>query len=86
MPGDKHQDMHLAEVRRLAQQYSAETIERCLQQELDEGSNPCYSDTEVEAVMNVLAKSEFVRSQMEQGEKMSEAIRELGRRIRAIQG
>jgi hypothetical protein len=86
MPGNKHQDLHLAEVRRLAQEYSAETIEKCLQQEIDEGSNPCYSDTEVEAVMNVLAKSEFVRSQMEQGKKVGEAIRELGKRIRAIQG
>lgn len=86
MARQPHQDMHLAEIRELAQRFSADTINKCMQQEIKEGSNPCYSDNEVEEVMNVLAKTEFVRSQMDEGKNLGEAIRELGRRIRAIQG
>ncbi len=86
MARQPHQNIHLAEIRELAQRFSADTIDKCMQQELEEGSNPCYSDSEVEEVMNILAKSQFVRSQMDGGKKPGEAIRELGRRIRAIQG
>ncbi len=86
MARQTHQDMHLAEIRELAQRFSADSIDKCMQQELEEGSNPCYSDSEVEEVMNVLAKSQFVRSRVDEGKNLSEAIRELGRRIRAIQG
>lgn len=78
-------DMHLTEIRELARRYSAEMIEKCLQQELASEENPCFEDKEIEEVINVLAKAEFVKSLMEQGQTLPEAIRELGRRIRAIQ-
>ena len=86
MPETERQDMHLGEIRDLAQRFTAREIEECMQLALQQGDNPCYTDSEVEQVMNILAKSQFVRSQLEQGKKPGEAIRELGRRIRAIQG
>ncbi|MDH5648043.1 MAG: hypothetical protein OEY67_00180 [Gammaproteobacteria bacterium] len=85
MTDSAQQDLHLAEIRELAQRYSAEMIEQCLQQALSQQENPCFDDDEVQKVVSVLAKAEFVKSLMSQGKTLSEAMRELGRRIRAVQ-
>jgi hypothetical protein len=39
-----------------------------------------------DAVIEDLSKAEVVRELMEQGMKISDALRELGRRIRAVYG
>ncbi|MGD9385744.1 MAG: hypothetical protein PVF28_04260 [Thioalkalispiraceae bacterium] len=82
----KHQAMHIAEIRDLAKRFDANTIEKCMQLALENKDNPCYSGGELEEVMNVLAKASFVKEQTDEGMSLAEAIRELGKRIRAVQG
>ena len=82
----QHKDMHLGEVRELAQRFSADLIDKCMEQEIAKGTNPCFEDGEIEEAMNVLARSRFVRAQMDEGKTLSAAVRELGKRIRSIQG
>ncbi|HKJ70218.1 MAG TPA: hypothetical protein VKA55_00495 [Gammaproteobacteria bacterium] len=78
--------IHLKEIRDLAERFSGDQIEGCIHHQLDAGSNPCAPDTGSEQAMNVLAKAEYVRGLMdEQGYSLSQAIRELGRRIRRVQ-
>jgi hypothetical protein len=83
---NEHAHLPLAEIRELARRFTPEQIETCIQAELEDKNNPCYQDQDIMEVVNVLAKAEFVRRQMEVGQSLPEAIRELGRRIRAAQG
>jgi len=78
--------MHIEEIRELAKRFSAESLDKCMQKVIHGQANECFNDGEVEDVMNVLAKAEFVKSQVNKGMSLSQAIRELGRRIRAAQG
>ena len=78
--------IHVKEIRELARRFSAEQIEKCIQAELEDKTNPCYQDEDIMTVVNVLSKAEFVKSLVEQGWRLPDAIRELGRRIRAAQG
>ena len=57
-----------------------------MQLALKNKANPCYVNNELEEVMNILAKANFVRSQVEQGNTLALAMRELGKRMRFIQG
>jgi hypothetical protein len=57
-----------------------------MEQALQGKHNPCYSAVAAEEVITVLAKAGFVKKQMQQGLLLAEAIRELGKRIRSIQG
>lgn len=79
-------DMHIDEIRELARRYSSGQIEQCMELALQNEDNPCFDDKEIEQVMNVLAKAEFVKAKMEEGSTLVDAMRELGRRIRAAQG
>jgi hypothetical protein len=74
----------IAEVRRLATVYGSEDIEQCMKQVLSEKVNSCYSGDDPAEVMNVLAKAGFVRDRMQQGCSLSEAMRELGKRMRIM--
>jgi len=89
MAGDQtppsHQDMHIGEIRELARRYSPDELEDCINRQLAEGSNPCDENGSTEEIINVLAKAEFVRTRTNDGMSLGEAIRELGRRIRAAQ-
>lgn len=76
---------HIADIRRLASRFDARAIEQCIQLALAKQANPCYSAEESTEVLNVLAKSSFVIGQMQEGLSLAQAIRELGRRMRAIQ-
>ena len=80
-----HQDMHIGEIRELAKRYSPDELEECINRQLAEGTNPCDENGSTEEIINVLAKAEFVRSRVNKGMSLGEAIRELGRRIRAAQ-
>lgn len=76
----------IQDVRDLAKRFNPQAIDQCMQLALEEKANPCYSANEIEDVMNVLAKASFVSGYMQKGHSMSEAIRELGKRIRSLQG
>lgn len=77
---------HIADIRRLASKFDSRAIEQCLQQALADQANPCYCAEENTEVMNVLAKSSFVIGQMQLGMTLAQSMRELGRRMRTLQG
>ena len=78
-------DLHLAEIRALAQRFRPEELEACIRDQLEEGANVCEPSGRTEEIVGVLAKAEFVKALTEKGFTLSEAVRELGRRIRAVQ-
>jgi hypothetical protein len=83
-PADR-EPVPIATIRRLARQFDADELERCLQSELRLGDNECIRDGTRDEIVGELAKAEFVRQQVERGVALPDAIRELARRIRAVQ-
>lgn len=79
------QDLHLREIQELARRLDTGKLEECMHQEMEQKFNVCAEEGSIEEVMNILAKAEFVRQRMEEGVSMRDAVRELGRRIRAVQ-
>ena len=75
----------IAEARKLASRFEANDIKSCLEQALQGMPNACYFNNDPGHVMDVLARAGFVRDLMQQGSPLSEAMRELGRRIRRMQ-
>lgn len=86
MNNQTNPNTHIADIRRLAGHYGASAIEQCIQLALADQANPCYSAQETSETMNVLAKTGFVIGQMQRGMTLAQAMRELGRRMRAVQG
>ncbi len=79
------EDIHIGEIRELAKRFTAEEIEGCINQQMQEGKNVCFAEGPAEHIINELAKAEFVRSRVEKGTPLTDAIRELARRIRQVQ-
>lgn len=79
------QSLNIKEIRDVANSFDTGSIESCLQLAMENQDNPCYENVELEEVMNVLAKANFVRGQVEQGITIAVAMRELGKRIRTLQ-
>jgi len=78
--------MDTRELRKLTEQFSLVQIETCIRQQVEKGENACEIVDDDDKVMTALSKAEVVRELMDQGMTFSEAIRELGRRIRAVYG
>ncbi len=81
--------MNIKEIKELAKRYTPEEIELCIDQTLKIGKptlKGCEVSGDIIEILNTLAKAETVRELMEQGMTEVEAIRELARRIRKIQG
>ena len=75
------------ELKKIVEKYSSEQLEACIRQQLEKGENACEVIEEADEVITDLSKAEVVRELMEQqGMKFSDALRELGRRIRAVYG
>jgi hypothetical protein len=81
----ERQEMHLKEIRELATRFTPEQIEGCIMQQIDEGTNICDISGTTEYVINELSKAGFVRDLMDKGMSMSNAVRELAKRIRLVQ-
>lgn len=77
--------MDVREIRELAAKFTPEQIDGCITQQIETGENVCLMDESTEKVISELSKAQFVRELVEQGTEMSEAIRELARRIRRVQ-
>lgn len=75
----------MTEIRELAGRFTPEQIEGCITQQLQIGENVCVSDASTEKVVNELSKAQFIRELIGKGYTMSDAIRELARRIRRVQ-
>ncbi len=75
----------IAEIRGLARKFTPEEIEACITRELKEGENPCTPPGPVDRVVDALAKAEWVRSRVDEGVPLQEAVRELAKKIRGVQ-
>ncbi len=78
--------MNTREIKQLAEKFTKEQLENCITQTIENGKNECEIDGEVLEVVNTLAKAQTVRELMDRGMSQMEAIRELARRIRQVQG
>ena len=78
-------DVHTREIRELADRFSVEQLERCLTEELDTGDNRCELTGPTGDVVSTLAEAELVREQVDRGVPLIDSIRELARRMRAVQ-
>ncbi len=76
--------MDTRELKKLAGKYSPEQLETCIRQQLEKGENACEIVDETDEVITALSKAEVVRELVDGGLTFSEALRELGKRIRAI--
>ncbi len=79
------EDLHIEEIRDLARRFIAEEIEGCINQQIQKGENICFTEGPSEHIINELSRAEFVRSHMEKGSSLTDALRELARRIRQVQ-
>ncbi|MBF0318992.1 MAG: hypothetical protein HQL01_04200 [Nitrospirae bacterium] len=79
------QHMPLKEVRELAQKFTPQEIETCISQQLQDGVNECRMGTSTDHVVNELSKAEFVRTKMESGVSLTDAMRELAKSVRRVQ-
>ncbi len=79
------QEIHIKEIKELAKKFTAEQLEGCISQQIQKGDNICLRGVQTEEVINELSKAEFVRDLMDRGMSMSDAVRELARRIRLVQ-
>ena len=78
--------MKSQDLKKIVDKYTAEQLEACIRQQLDKGENACEIVDGTDDVITDLSKAEVVRELMEQGMSFSDALRELGRKIRAVYG
>lgn len=76
--------MKSTELKKITEQFTLQQIEQCIGQQLAKGTNACNIIDETDKVITELSKATVIRELMDQGMSFSEALRELGRRIRAV--
>jgi len=78
--------MKTQNLKKIVEKYSPKQLEACIRQQLDKGENACEIVDGTDDVITDLSKAEVVRELMDKGMTFAEALRELGRRIRAVYG
>ncbi len=78
--------MEAKELKKLVDKYSVEQLENCIRQQVSKGKNECDVVDGSDEVISELSEAEVIREMMDEGRTFSEALRELGRRIRAVYG
>jgi cell fate (sporulation/competence/biofilm development) regulator YmcA (YheA/YmcA/DUF963 family) len=78
--------MKNVDLKKIVEKYSSEQLESCIRQQLEKGENACEVIDEADEIIADLSKAEVMREMMDHGIKFSDALRELGRRIRAVYG
>jgi len=78
-------DIDIKEIKEVAKKYSPEQIESCITQQVETGENICLEDGVSEKIINELAKAKVVRSFIENGMSLADALRELARKMRLVQ-
>ena len=76
----------MAKIRALVTRLNLDTIERCQDLALRGERNSCFQASRSEDVINVLAKAGFVSQLIQKGMSLPVAMRELGKRMRVVQG
>lgn len=78
--------MEIKHIKEIANKYTPEQIENCIKQQMEYGNNVCHFDETTEKIINELAKAEFIRELVDKGISFNDALRELARRMRLLQG
>ena len=78
--------MDIKEIRELASKYSVEELDTLIEEMLRTDGPSLQTDSSQADLFNSIVKAESVRKYMDQGMSESEAIRELGRRMRDALG
>jgi len=78
--------MNTQDMKKLVEKYTYEQIDACIKQQLAKGENECNVVDSMNEVIESLSKASVIREMMDSGIKFSDALRELGRRIRAVYG
>ncbi len=78
-------DTSLKEIKELAKKFTAEELNLCIDQQLKKGKNICDVSGPTIEVLNILSKAEYVKNLMNQGISMTDAVRELAKKIREVQ-
>ncbi len=81
----ERQEIHIKEIKELARKFTPEQIENCITQQMQKGANVCEISGPTEYVINELSKAGFVRDLMDKGMSLTDAVRELAKRIRLVQ-
>ena len=80
--------MNLKEIKEIAQKFTPEEIEMCINETLKNGEpspQDCKVSGDIVEKLDTLSKAQFVRGLVEKGYSEIDAIRELARKIREIQ-
>jgi Mn-dependent DtxR family transcriptional regulator len=77
--------MHLKEIKELAKKFTADELNLCIDQQLKEGKNICDVSGPMVEVLNALSKAEYVKNLMNKGVSLTDAVRELAKKIREVQ-
>lgn len=78
--------MATKELKKLVEKYSVAQLEACILQQVSKGESECNVVDGRDEVISELGKAEVVRELMDEGRSFSDALRELGRRIRDVYG
>ncbi len=77
--------MDIKQIKNIAQKYTPDEIEGCITQQVESGKNVCLTDDNSEKIINELSKAEVIRNLVDEGLSLADALRELARRMRAVQ-
>ena len=78
----------MKKIKELAEKYSSEELEKCIDQHLREGQNVCFFGTDDTETMNKLSKASYIKQLVEKGESenVTDAIRKLASSMRGMTG
>lgn len=78
--------MDTKQLKKITDTFSLEQIESCIKRQIEKGENECGVADATDEALTALSKAEVVRELMDQGMTFADALRELGKRIRAVYG
>lgn len=78
--------MDTKQLKTITDTFSLEQIESCIKRQIEQGENECGVADPTDEALTALSKAEVVRELMDQGMTFADALRELGKRIRAVYG
>ena len=82
-----NKSISMREIRKLAVDNPADSLQRCMNTQLSSGENSCLPGNDAEVIISALAKATFVRGSIDkEGLTVNEAVRKLGARMRIYSG
>lgn len=79
-----NQSPNMKSLRFIANEYTSSQINQCINEQISDQANKCNIDGETADVVNALARAGVIRELIDNGLSLTEATRELGRRMRSV--